>query len=83
MIKRFVVTFIITLFVTGVFAGIGHFRGDGEVGVFGCKRIEVDIKIRIAEAKAEGIGGVYPEGIEIPVAHIDALPVEFFLQVAV
>ena len=70
-------------FLAGEIAGIFHLRLQAHLGFIHLGVTTGDGKVRIAQAKSKGIGRFDPEGIEIAVAHIDALFIIFLLQIAI
>ena len=71
-------------FLTAVgIAAVGNHSLDGDGASLRRHTGRMDGEGGIAQAEAEGIGGLNAEGIKIPVANVDSFLIEFVSQVAV
>ena len=71
-------------FLAGIgVAGIGHSGLHHDLASLNAHPHRTDVKGGIAQAKTEGIGRLHAKGIEVAVADINALFIEFLGQVAV
>ena len=67
----------------GRFPGIAHGERNAQLRSVGHGQTGLPRKLRIGQSVSEGIAGLDAEGVEIPVAHIDAVGVKLLQKVPV